>query len=286
MKNNRFFVSVDFEDWYHLPYLDKYGFNKYRFDSYCDQTLFFFEFLKEQNIKATVFVVGDIAKQHAALLKKIDAMGHEIACHSLHHKGVNLQSDIEFENETKVAKAEIESIIGHEIYGFRAPSFSMTIEKLNILKKLGFKYDASFINSTANEYYNLMDITKFNHVEGIVYNINGLFEFETPTFKFFGKRLPFAGGGFFRLYPFCFYKFIAKRFMKKSKTFMFFVHPYEIVGTKFPGSKALSLKDSFRINIRRKSVFKRFKKAIKLADNDTKFISYLDYIEECNKNEF
>ncbi len=286
MKNNKFFVSVDFEDWYHLPYLDKYGFKKDDFDSYCNQTLFFFEFLKEQNIKATVFVVGDIAKKHANLLKKIDAMGHEIACHSLHHKGVNLQSDAEFENETKTAKMNIENIIGHKIYGFRAPSFSMTIEKLKILKKLGFKYDASFINSTANEYYSLMDITKFEHVEGIVYKINDLLEFETPTFNFLGKRMPFAGGGFFRLYPFCIYRLIAKKFMKKSKTFMFFIHPYEIVGTKFPGTESLSLKDSFRINVRRKSVFKRFKKAISLVNEDTMFISYLDYVKEHDKNEF
>ena len=48
MKNNKFFVSVDFEDWYHLPYLDKYGFKKDDFD-FSD----FLEYTQNKTAKGT-----------------------------------------------------------------------------------------------------------------------------------------------------------------------------------------------------------------------------------------
>lgn len=282
-KSNKCFISVDFEEWFHLPYLAKYNFSKDDFPSYCRQTVKFFEFLKEKNIKATIFIVADIAERYSELIRQLDLLGHEIACHSLHHESVNLQTNNDFYEQTKEAKKTIEKILGHSIYGFRAPSFSMTIEKLNILKELGFLYDASYINSTANEYYNKMDITKFNKIDSLVYTFDNLYEFETPTCLFMGKNMPFAGGGFFRFYPFFIFKKMFKKYKKSNHNFMFFIHPYEIVGTKFPGTSKLTLKDAFRINIRRKSVIKRFEKMLNLLNN-YEYITYSEYIKE-EKNE-
>lgn len=280
MENKKIFVTIDFEDWFHLPYLKKYGFKNEDYISYCEQTISFFKYLKEKNIVATVFVVGDIAKDNADLIKAIDNMGHEIACHSLHHQSVNTQTSEEFEKQTREAKKTIETIVGHEIYGFRAPSFSMEIDKLLILKKIGFKYDASYINSKANEYYNVMDISQFEKVDSLVYKYKEIFEFETPTFKLSRKRLPFAGGGFFRLYPLFVFKTIFNKFSKTENNFMFFIHPYEIVGSKFGGTCKLNFKDKIRINLHRKKALEKAKKAInfviKKGYEPLRFIDYCD----------
>lgn len=281
MENKKLFVTIDFEEWFHLAYLEKYGFRKDDFSLYCEKTISFFEYLKSKNILATVFVVGDIAKNNADLIRKIDKMGHEIACHSLHHQSVNTQANEEFEKETLEAKTTIEKIVGHSINGFRAPSFSMEVEKLSILKKLGFKYDASYINSKANEFYNVMDIDQFVKIDSLVYKHNGLFEFETPTFKFLKKRMPFAGGGFFRLYPLSVFKTIFNIFSKNENNFMFFIHPYEIVGSNFDGSNKLSFKDRIRINLNRKSALKKAKKAINFViKKGYKPQRFIDYCEE------
>ena len=75
-----------------------------------NKILNFFQFLSSHNVHATVFCVADIAEQHKDLIKKIDNLGHEIACHSLNHNSVCDTNFIDFLNETKKAKELLEYI--------------------------------------------------------------------------------------------------------------------------------------------------------------------------------
>jgi peptidoglycan/xylan/chitin deacetylase (PgdA/CDA1 family) len=43
------------------------------------------DMLKQRNIKATFFVVGECAQEYPAIMKRIVAEGHEIANHSWSH---------------------------------------------------------------------------------------------------------------------------------------------------------------------------------------------------------
>ena len=256
----KIFFCVDFEDWYHIPYLSKYGFDKSEYASYTDKLSEFLQWLNQNNIVANFFIVGEIASVNRELLKTIDSLGHEIGCHSLRHEPINKMSNDDFVLDTKTAKQEIEKAVGHEIKGYRAPYFSLTDEKLSLLKEIGFKYDSSFIKSTANEYYSHMDLTGFKKVDSLVYeDANGFKEYEIPVL---GNK-PIAGGGFFRLYPFFVFKKFVKKFMKRESNFVLFLHPFEIAGNyKFGGLKRLSIKDKIRFQIGRKSAEKKIKKAL------------------------
>ncbi|MFZ4768404.1 MAG: polysaccharide deacetylase family protein, partial [Roseimicrobium sp.] len=41
--------------------------------------------LRERNIKATFFVVGELAKEHPGIIRRILAEGHEIGNHTMTH---------------------------------------------------------------------------------------------------------------------------------------------------------------------------------------------------------
>ena len=46
--------------------------------------------------KATFFVLGQVASDHPAMIRKIAGEGHEIACHGYHHQLVSRQTPQEF----------------------------------------------------------------------------------------------------------------------------------------------------------------------------------------------
>ena len=159
------YFCVDFEEWFHIPYLKKYNFSKDDYPPYSNKIESFFEWLNMNGIIANVFVVGDIAKDNASFLKKCREDGHTIGCHSMHHFPINKMSNEEFVKDTLDAKKEIEEAIEARISGYRAPFFSLTDEKLFLLSKIGFSYDSSYIQSNANEYYNQMSLPSFKKVE-------------------------------------------------------------------------------------------------------------------------
>ena len=259
LNNKKIFFCIDFEEWYHIPYLFKYQFNKNEYEPFTDKIMPFMEWLQKNNIPANVFVVGDLASERADVLKSIYDMGNEISCHSFSHLALNKMSNDAFLKDTVESKQAIERAIGAKIHGYRAPYFSMDKEKLDMLKKLGFKYDSSFINSNANEYYNQMDLSDFTKVESLVYEKDGFKEYEIPTLN----NKPIAGGGFFRLYPFFLFKHYLKKFLKRENNFIFFIHPFEIAGKiNFDGLKRLKIMDRIRFQLGRKTVEKKLKKTL------------------------
>lgn len=258
--NRKIYFCIDFEDWYHIPYLSKYGFSKNDYTSYADKISDFVDWLNENGIVANFFVVGDIAKENAEFLKKCKSNGHQIGCHSLSHLPINKMTNDEFIEDTLKAKHAIEEAVGDKVVGYRAPFFSLTDEKLALLKKLGFEYDSSYIQSNKNEYYEQMNLDGFSKVDSLAYDKNTFMEYEVPTLK----NKPIAGGGFFRLYPFFLYKIFLKKHMKRESNFVFFIHPFEIAGNiPFLGLKKMSIKDRIRFQLGRKRVRKKIEKTIR-----------------------
>ena len=253
------YFCIDYEEWYHIPYLKKYSFNKNDYPKFSKMISGFMDWLSQNQIVCNIFVVGELASDNAPFLKKCFSDGHLICCHSLSHLAINEMAKEEFVTDTKKAKDEIENAIGSEIFGYRAPFFSMTNEKLMLLKSLGFAFDSSYIQSNANEYYSTLDMSSFKKTESLVYEQNGFKEYEIPTIK----NKPIAGGGFFRLYPFFLFKSFLKKHFKKEENYVFFIHPFEISGNVyFPGVKKMSLKDKIRFQLGRKNAQKKLKKVL------------------------
>lgn len=118
------------------------------------------EILKRRQLKITFFVVGqdaELAKNHRALRALADA-GHEIGNHSHRHEPwLHLYSEAELEQELTTAEAHIEAATGVRPSVFRGPGFSLSETTLRVLRRRGYRCDAStfptFLGPIARAYY-------------------------------------------------------------------------------------------------------------------------------------
>jgi polysaccharide deacetylase family protein (PEP-CTERM system associated) len=201
------------------------------------------EVLAEAGVKGTFFFLGRIAKDIPLLIKKTAQAGHEIGCHNYAHLRVFGIDKNEFKEKIGAAKKDIEDISGQEVYGFRAPDFSITNESiwaLDILKKVGFVYDSSVYPFGLHDVYGIKDANPSVHTLP-----NGLIEFPLSTINVLGRRIPFGGGGYFRLYPLWLTQVLLSRLNKKGQAAMFYIHPYEI-GPEIPRIDSISHYRKFR----------------------------------------
>ena len=202
------------------------------------------DILKRHNVRATFFVVGWIAEKHPEVLHAIMADGHDIGCHSYWHCKVDDMTPEAFRADTLKAKAVLETICNRKITAYRAPSYSITKKSLwalDILKETGFTTDSS-VFPIAHDMYGIPDAPRFR----FTWPENGIEEFPISTSLFFGRRIPVAGGGYFRLFPYWFTKMALKRINEKEKQpFIFYLHPWEI-DEKQPRFKHARLLSKFR----------------------------------------
>lgn len=94
------------------------------------ETMKILEILKEENVKATFFVIGKNVKQHPEIVKLAYEEGHYIANHGYSHDNSKLYKNSEsFENEIKNTDIEIAKAIGVNNYSsrlFRFPNGYMS----------------------------------------------------------------------------------------------------------------------------------------------------------------
>lgn len=183
----------------------------------------------EMDVKVTHFVLGWVAERFPDLVKEIHARGHEIASHGYSHQLIYDQSPEVFHAETLKSKSILEDIIGEPVLGYRAASYSITSKSLwalDILVEAGFKYDSSIFPVRHDRY----GIPGTPTVPYILTAPSGgkLIEIPLSTYNFLGYTLPVSGGGYFRLYPYYLTKFFLQSLNKTGKSFVFYLHPWEI----------------------------------------------------------
>lgn len=254
-------LTIDVEDYFQVSNFrkiikssdwDKY---KCRIDR---NILCILDILREFNVKGTFFVLGWIAERYPKLIKKIHQEGHEIASHGYYHKLISLQTREEFREDTRKTKCLLEDIIGDNVIGYRAPSFSITqnfVWVLEILIEEGFKYDSSILPIYCRSRMPYIPRFPFiikNNSSGILnksnifilpinqrsqnFTINNSFftkdkfiiEFPVSTVKILANNFPISGGGYFRLFPYQFTKWGLKSINRKERRpFIFYIHPWE-----------------------------------------------------------
>jgi polysaccharide deacetylase family protein (PEP-CTERM system associated) len=225
-------MTVDVEDYFHVSALaetirrDDWASMEYRAEASTDRLLAMFD---EYGIKSTFFVLGWVTKKSPALVRRIHAAGHEIACHGLTHELVYNQTPDVFRRETVESKALLEDAIGEPVLGYRAASYSITKESLwalDILCELGFTYDSS-IFPIAHDRYGIPGAStkpgKFKTPNG-----NYIIEFPLSTKPVLGMRVPVSGGGYFRLMPYWFTRWALRSLNAEQQSFAFYLHPWEI----------------------------------------------------------
>lgn len=226
-------LTIDVEDYYMVSaFSDIVRFEDWsKFESRVEaNTQRVLDLLSEYNIKATFFVLGWVAERYPKLIKELQSRGHELACHGYNHRLVYKLSYDEFRDDTRKAKKIIEDITGESVIGYRATSYSITKESLwalDILIEEGFKYDSS-IFPIIHDRYGIKDFNRFP----VRVNLNGtcgILEVPLSTIRIFNSNIPIAGGGYFRLFPYMFFKKGIQRINKIEKQpVIFYIHPWEI----------------------------------------------------------
>lgn len=276
----KFFLTLDLEEWYHLEYVKKYIDEIASDQKFVPQVIPFLKRMVDEGVYMTVFVLEDVAKDNADVIKQIVEMGHEIACHGQAHDLVYELSAEQFNGRTKEAKHIIDEIVGSPIKGYRAPCFSMENEKLPILWDLGFTYDASLIRFKEHKLYNVMDMSAFEKVESMIYKKGKNYEFETPSLEIMGRSIPISGGGYFRLFPLWLMKWFMKKHWENEDNFIFYIHPFEVFGEPLQNAKKMGRKNYFRFQVGRATLQKKLLKYIGwLKKQDVQFMRFKDYVE-------
>src|SRR4030042_984835 len=233
------------------------------------------EILDESQTKATFFFVGRLASDIPSLVRRVGDAGHEIGCHSYAHIRIFGVDKNEFRQKLSTAKKQLEDVSGQRVYGFRAPDFSITeksIWAIDILKELGFVYDSSIYPFGLHDVYGIKDANPSVHKLP-----NGLIEFPMATTELLGKRIPFGGGGYFRLYPLWLTEVFLSKLNRQGHPAMFYIHPYE-AGPVVPQIPGLSAYRKFRHYYHCKNGGAGIKKRLKAF----KFGSVVDVLRSIN----
>lgn len=102
----------------------------------------YLKILKENEVKATFFMIGSRIERYPELVKQIDSEGHSIGNHSYSHNYYILYKNTEnFKDEVLKSSEIIFSIIGRSPKIFRAPGGSPNMHNVefdNILSELGY----------------------------------------------------------------------------------------------------------------------------------------------------
>jgi len=183
----------------------------------------------ESQQKATFFVLGWVAERQKDLVLEIAKRGHEVACHGYSHQLIYNQTPEVFREETVRAKSILEDIIQQPVRGYRAASYSITEKStwaLDILAESGFVYDSS-IFPVRHDRYGMPDTPEHPYKLETPLG-HSIIEFPLSTAKIINYRLPIAGGGYFRLYPYWLSKMGLKQINRQQKPFIFYLHPWEV----------------------------------------------------------
>jgi len=226
-------LSVDVEEYYHALIFQEgtkgsLGLSLVsRVEECVDRVLVL---LRYWDIRATFFILGEVADAHPTIVRKIAGGGHEVACHSYRHELVYKRSPDEFRADIRRAKSVLEDLAGKPVIGYRAPNYSIGREQswaYDILLEEGFRYDSS-VYPILHDHYGDFRAPRFPYeVRGNGHG--GLIEFPIGTVQVLGVNLPIGGGGYFRLFPVeWFRRGIQRVNAHERQPIMFYFHPWEL----------------------------------------------------------
>ena len=225
-------MTVDVEDYFQVSAFansikpEDWSKHSLRVERNTHQLLDLFD---DNEVKCTFFCLGWVAERTPALIAEIRQRGHEVACHGYSHQLIYNQTPEVFREETLRAKQILEDIVAQPVRGYRAASYSITrrsLWALDILAEAGFEYDSS-IFPVRHDRYGIPDSPEYPH-ELTTPAGHQLVEFPLSTAKYAGYKLPIAGGGYFRLYPYWLSRAGLRQINRKQKAFIFYLHPWEI----------------------------------------------------------
>jgi polysaccharide deacetylase family protein (PEP-CTERM system associated) len=239
-------LTIDVEDYFQVsalaPYIprDQWDSRECRVERNVDRIL---QMLDERQTRATFFTLGWIAERYPHLVRRIVDGGHEVASHGYGHERASDLNAADFSADVGRAKKMLEDISGHEVKGYRAPSFSIGASNLwafDCLELAGYRYSSS-IYPIRHDHYGMPDAPRFAHRVR-----SGLLELPVTTARFFNRNWPASGGGYFRLLPYPLSRWLLQKVNELDRqAAIFYFHPWEIDAGQ-PRIPGISAKTRFR----------------------------------------
>lgn len=275
-------ISMDVEDWYHsyFPEMDVD-----RSESLLDGLDVALDIMDQKNIKGSFFVVGEIADQLADKIRGMDANGHDIGCHNWTHlRPVTMPVD-EYKAQLLRAKEKLEDVLGHEVVGYRAPAFGIDNERFDAMRSCGFRFDSSKLKSQKSAKYGVLDLNGFEEIYPCIYRDGDFTEFEVSTQKI-GSMNMLLGGGYIRMLPWFFMKWMTRRYLKTGRPYVMYIHPIDLSRKPLPHVDGIGLDRYLRTHVGRRGMVRRFRAVIRmLEDAGYEFVTFeqlrrMDFAEQ------
>ncbi len=217
-----------------------------------DNTLRILDLFARHQVRGTFFTLGWVAERYPELVKRIVSEGHEVASHGWDHVRVNTQTSAQFRMDIDRTRKLLQDISGQPILGYRAASYSIGAGESwawEQLAEAGHRYSSS-IYPVRHDHYGIPDAPRFRYEPkpGA-----GLVEFPLTTVKLRERNLPCAGGGYFRLLPYLYFRWAIGRVNRtEGQPTIFYFHPWEVDPDQ-PRQTGISAKTRFRhyVNLNR-----------------------------------
>jgi polysaccharide deacetylase family protein (PEP-CTERM system associated) len=231
--NGRHIMSVDVEDYFMVEAfagsVPRNSWNSWP-SRVVVSTQRILDLFDKHNTKGTFFFVGWVAHQYPELVREVSSRGHELACHSFWHRTVYSLTPDEFREDTRSAVNAIEDAAGVKIYGYRAPSWSITKDclwALDILAEQGFTYDSS-IFPIHHDLYGVAGAARFPYTVNCGNGL-ALREYPPATVRIVGQNFPGAGGGYLRILPMAYTHWFFRKFEREyGERVVVYIHPWEL----------------------------------------------------------
>jgi polysaccharide deacetylase family protein (PEP-CTERM system associated) len=254
-------ASIDLEDWYydveHVVPADFTAFSQafdrqlQRIETILDQT----------HVRCTFFTLGRTAERYPEWIRRLHGAGHEIATHGYGHDKLPVLNPESFRQDVRRSLSVIADITGVRPQGYRAPYFSLGADQswvYEILVEEGLSYSSSVFPFPGRHY----GIGSHPVVPVRVSTKSGsLIEMPLSVIVFGGRRIPVAGGGFWRAIPTAGVEFATRRIASEGRGLVLYLHPHEFDTQSLRSHRGLAR--NLYVNLGRRSVAQKLEHVLK-----------------------
>ena len=219
-----FLITVDVEDWFQVenfkPWIpfETWGWRELRIEKNVHRLLDLFDSISlpasgsgsmssantdESAIrndtispKATFFVLGWVAEKFPHLVREIIARGHEVASHGCYHVLLKKMTATVLRKDLSESRKRLEDTTGNAVRGFRAPSFAIDNDIIDLIAESGYFYDSSYNSFSLHGRYGKISLNGHAKI-GIAHRMSDcLFELPISNLKIknriYGKPIVLA----------------------------------------------------------------------------------------------
>ncbi|HEX6374319.1 MAG TPA: polysaccharide deacetylase family protein [Allosphingosinicella sp.] len=183
----------------------------------------YLDLLRRHQATGTFFIVGEVARRHPQMVRRIAEEGHELGCHSDAHIPLDRLGRARFREDVLRNLDALRAAGAEEIQGYRAPCFSLTAATrwaYATLAELGFAYSSSVLPARSPLYGDPGFGTRPRLIDGIV-------ELPVTLLPFRWLKVP-VGGLYFRVLPRPILRAALARHRRRGDAVAGYHHPYDI----------------------------------------------------------